>query len=114
MPHRERLTAALPLDAEVMWLVDQPTTVLDELRDAEVFVGGRFTAEMASVAERLRLIHGVGAGTDRIDFGALPPDVAVANTFNHERSIAEYVLAAAVVLSRDFLAQDRALRRDVW
>ena len=41
-------------------------------------------------------------------------DVQVANTFHHERSIAEYVLAAATMLRRDVLAQDRALRRDVW
>ena len=38
----------------------------------------------------------------------------VANTFHHERSIAEYVVAAAVMLRRDFLDQDRALRRGVW
>jgi len=114
VPHRERFSAALPLDAEVVWLVGQPDAVLNELRDAEVFVGGRFTAEMAAVAEKLRLIHVVGAGTDRIDFTAISPDVLVANTFNHERSIAEYVIAAAVVLSRGFLAQDRALRSDVW
>ena len=38
----------------------------------------------------------------------------MANTFHHERSIAEYVVAAAVMLRRDFLMQDRALRDDVW
>jgi phosphoglycerate dehydrogenase-like enzyme len=84
------------------------------LRDAQVYVGGRFTAEMAGAAEKLRLIHVAGAGTDRVDFAALSQDVQVANTFHHERSIAEYVLAAATMLRRDFLAQDRALRRDVW
>ena len=114
VPHRERFNAALPPDAEVVWLAGQAGAVREQLRDAEVFVGGRFTAEMAAVAEKLRLIHVVGAGTDRVDFGALSPDTLVANTFNHERSIAEYVLSTAIVLSRDFLAQDRALRRDVW
>lgn len=108
VPHRDRLEAALPTDATVMWGDD------DALRTAEVFVGGRFTAEMAAVAEKLRLIHVAGAGTDRVDFAALGPDVLVANTFHHERSIAEYVLSAAIVLRRDFLAQDRALRRQVW
>jgi phosphoglycerate dehydrogenase-like enzyme len=38
----------------------------------------------------------------------------VANTFHHERSIAEYVAATAVLLRRDFLVQDRQLRRNVW
>jgi phosphoglycerate dehydrogenase-like enzyme len=38
----------------------------------------------------------------------------VANTFHHEQSIAEYVAAAAVMLRRDFLMQDRELRRNIW
>ncbi len=108
VPHRRRLEAALPPDVRVVWGDDAA------LRTAEAFVGGRFTAEMAEVAEKLRLIHVAGAGTDRVNFAALGPDVLVANTFHHERSIAEYVLSAAIVLRRDFLAQDRALRRQVW
>ena len=87
---------------------------LDELRDADVHVGSRFTAEMASAAEKLRLIHVAGAGTDKVDFDAVPPDVLVANTFHHERSIAEYIVASAVMLRRDFLTQDRQLRGGTW
>lgn len=87
---------------------------LDDLRDADVHIGSRFTAEMASAAEKLRLIHVAGAGTDKVDFGAVPNEVLVANTFHHERSIAEYIVASAVMLRRDFLAQDRALRRNAW
>jgi phosphoglycerate dehydrogenase-like enzyme len=115
VPHRERFEAALPAGATVLWRTGtQSADVYDELRDAQVYVGGRFTADMACIAEKLRLIHVAGAGTDRIDFDALSREVLVANTFHHERSIAEYVLAAAIVLRRDFLAQDRSLRRDVW
>jgi phosphoglycerate dehydrogenase-like enzyme len=115
LPHRERFEAALPADAELCWRIGaDPVALLTDLRDVEVYVGGRFTADMADVAEKLRLIHVVGAGTDRVDFTALPDDVLVANTFHHERSIAEYVLAAAIMLTRDFLGQDRALRRGVW
>jgi phosphoglycerate dehydrogenase-like enzyme len=115
VPHRERLKAAVPPGVDVVWRIGQdPQTLRDELRDADVYVGGRFTAEMADAAEKLRLLHVVGAGTDRVDFTALPATVVVANTFHHERSIAEYVLSAAIMLRRDFLAQDRALRRGVW
>jgi phosphoglycerate dehydrogenase-like enzyme len=106
VPHRERFEAAMPPGSEVTWF--------GELRDADVYVGSRFTADMARTSEKLRLIHVAGAGTDKVDFEALRPDVLVANTFHHERSIAEYVVAAAVVLRRDFLAQDRQLRRGVW
>ncbi len=86
----------------------------DDLRDADVYVGSRFTAAMAASAEKLKLIHIAGAGTDKVDFAALPPDMLVANTFHHEQSIAEYVVAAAVMLRRGFLTQDRLLRRDIW
>src|SRR4051812_10566830 len=114
-PHRERFEAALPPGVEVAWYPRRdPLTLGDELRDVDVYVGGRFNAQMAESAEKLRLIHVAGAGTDRIDFAALPDGVLVANTFHHERSIAEYVLSAAIMLRRDFLAQDRALRREVW
>ena len=115
VPHRDRLQAAMPPGADVRWRVGVDVEALKEdLRDADVYVGGRFPAELAGAAEKLQLIHVAGAGTDRIDFAALAPDVLVANTFHHERSIAEYVVAAAVMLRRNFLAQDRALRRDVW
>jgi phosphoglycerate dehydrogenase-like enzyme len=112
VPHRERLEAAVPPGARVSWHVGG--VPLDELRDADVYVGSRFTAEMASAAEKLRLVHVAGAGTDKVEFDALAPDTLVANTFHHERSIAEYVVGAAVVLRRDFLAQDRQLRRNMW
>jgi phosphoglycerate dehydrogenase-like enzyme len=111
VPHRERFEAALP-DARVSWQGSGVSP--DELRDADVYVGSRFTAAMADAAEKLKLIHIAGAGTDKVDFDSLPPDVLVANTFHHEQSIAEYVVAAAVMLRRGFLTQDRELRRDIW
>jgi phosphoglycerate dehydrogenase-like enzyme len=110
VPHRERFKARLSPSTTVVWGDTSP----DVLCDADVFVGGRFTAEMASAAERLRLVHAAGAGTDKIAFDALAPDILVANTFHHEQSIAEYVLAAAVLLRRGFLGQDWALREGIW
>jgi phosphoglycerate dehydrogenase-like enzyme len=108
VPHRARLEAAVPAGSQVSWEVD------GQLQDANVYVGSRFTAEMGSVAKKLQLIHVAGAGTDKIEFAALGPDILVANTFHHERSIAEYVVGAAVMLRRGFLAQDHQLRRNVW
>ncbi|CAA0111284.1 Glycerate dehydrogenase [Mycolicibacterium vanbaalenii] len=112
MPHRERFEAIVPAATDIRWHIGGVPEA--QLRDAEVYVGSRFDADMARTAEKLRLIHVVGAGTDKIDFAALPPDVLVANTFHHGRSIAEYVVSAAVMLRRGFLTQDRALRDNVW
>ncbi|MEH3143639.1 MAG: 2-hydroxyacid dehydrogenase [Mycobacterium kyogaense] len=112
LPHRDRFEEMAPAGSDICWLPDGATE--SDLRDADVYVGSRFTADMARNAEKLRLIHVAGAGTDKIDFAALDPDTLVANTFHHERSIAEYVAAAAVMLRRRFLVQDRELRDGVW
>lgn len=112
VPHRSRLEEALPAGCDVCWFPAGAPS--EELRDADVYVGSRFDPEMAAAAEKLRLIHVAGAGTDKVDFDAVPSEVLVANTFHHERSIAEYIVSAAVMLRRDFLAQDRELRRGRW
>ena len=104
-PHRARFEAALPAETDVRWRIGTDSgALLEELRDAEVYVGGRFTADMARSAERLRLVHVVGAGTDRVDFAALSQETLVANTFHHERSIAEYVLAAVILCAWELLS----------
>jgi phosphoglycerate dehydrogenase-like enzyme len=88
-----RLEGAVPRGCTVHWpqASDQRALV-----DADVSVGGCFTAPMAAAAEKLRLVHAAGAGTDGIAFDASSSEMLVANTFHHEQSIAAYVLAAAV------------------
>ncbi|TRW86292.1 hydroxyacid dehydrogenase [Mycolicibacterium sp. 018/SC-01/001] len=112
VPHRDRFEALAPPGSDIRWLTDGVPDA--ELREAQVYVGSRFTADMAHTAAKLQLIHVAGAGTDRIELSALRPDTIVANTFHHENSIAEYVVSAAAMLRRGFLAQDRALRRGIW
>jgi phosphoglycerate dehydrogenase-like enzyme len=115
VPLRARFDEGLPDGADVFWAdPTDPGALAEHIRDAEVFVGGRFPAALAAAADRLRLVHVAGAGTDKVAFDALGPDVLVANTFHHEQSIAEYIVAAAVLLRRRFLAQDRALRTGRW
>jgi phosphoglycerate dehydrogenase-like enzyme len=115
VPHRDRFESALPPGSTVHWHdVSVGEAMLEDLRDADVFVGGRFSIEMVSAADNLRLVHAAGAGTDKIASDSLAPDVLVANTFHHEQSIAEYVLAAAVLLRRGFLGQDWMLRKGTW
>ena len=70
VPHRERFESALP-HARVCWQGSGVSP--DELRDSDVYVGSRFTAAMADAAEKLKLIHIAGAGTDKVDIDALPP-----------------------------------------
>ncbi|MDR6909526.1 phosphoglycerate dehydrogenase-like enzyme [Rhodococcus fascians] len=115
VPHREQFEAGLPANAEVVWSVPfDEQDVIAHLHDADVYVGGKFSAAMGAAAPRLRMVHVAGAGTDNVDRSEMRPDVQVCNTFHHEQSIAEYVVAATVMLRRKFLQQDRALRSGLF
>lgn len=115
LPHLEQFEAGLPADSEVIWCVPfDESRVIDVLADADVYVGGKFSAAMGAAAPNLRMVHVAGAGTDNVDRSGLGPDVQVCTTFHHEQSIAEYVVAATVMLRRKFLEQDRALRFGVF
>ncbi|OZE91258.1 hydroxyacid dehydrogenase [Rhodococcoides fascians] len=115
VPHREQFEAGLPANAEVVRSVPfDEQDVIAHLHDADVYVGGKFSAAMGAAAPRLRMVHVAGAGTDNVDRSGMRPDVQVCNTFHHEQSIAEYVVAATVMLRRKFLEQDRALRSGLF
>lgn len=111
-PYRAELDAGLPPGAVAVW--PEAASVEAELVDADVLVSGRCTAAMAAAGKRLRLVQSFGAGTDRIDVAALPTGTAVTNTFHHEDSMAEYAVAATIMLRRGFLRQDAALRAGTW
>jgi phosphoglycerate dehydrogenase-like enzyme len=115
LSHRDLFEDLLPAHTDIVWheRFDEDA-VIANLSTADVYVGGRFTAAMAAAASGLQLIHVAGAGTDNVAFDALDPRIKVANTFHHEDSIAEYVLATAIMLRRGFLTQDQALRHGVW
>ncbi|GAB3927236.1 2-hydroxyacid dehydrogenase [Microlunatus endophyticus] len=84
------------------------------LADADAIVGGRFDAELACVAPRLRLVQVSGAGTDGVDRTALGPDVVLANTYHHEDAMAEYAIWAAIGLRRGLPTADAQLREQRW
>lgn len=115
LPHRAEFEKALPDGTEVVWAIPfDEARVVTELADADVYVGGKFSAAMGAAAPRLKMVHVAGAGTDNVDRSGLGPDVQVCNTFHHEQSIAEYIVSATVMLRRKFLEQDRALRTGVF
>lgn len=91
-----------------------PPTQLEVVRDAQVLIAASMTAAMADSADRLELVQVPGAGFDKIPLERLAPNVIVANTFHHGRSIAEWVLMSAILLSRDVLRADAAFRSGTW
>jgi phosphoglycerate dehydrogenase-like enzyme len=113
--HERHLRQSLPADVE--WLFTDSSdegALRDLLRDTDVYVGYQLSESMAQAARKLRLVQVSGTGTDEIDFASLQKDVVVANTFNHERSIAEWVVMAMLALGRQLILSDRHLRIGVW
>ncbi|GAA4536867.1 2-hydroxyacid dehydrogenase [Pseudonocardia xishanensis] len=114
-PLRAHLEEAFPTGSQVSWPDPlDPAAVAEAVVGAEVLVSGSCPAEVGAAGNALRLVHAAGAGVDGIDVAALPTGTVVANTFHHEDSIAEHVVAATILLRRGFLTQDAALRRDEW
>jgi len=62
----------------------------------------------------LRLVQLPGAGTDDIDFAAIPPTASVCNAFEHEIGIAEYVLGAMLEWQIGLRRMDAAMREHRW
>jgi len=115
LPHREQFEKSTPAGTRITWLDDaDESAVAQALPGADVLVGSTFSPALASAADALKLVHVAGAGYDGIDTEVLPTDALVANTFHHEGSIAEHVIASTVVLRREILEQDRALRASRW
>ncbi|MFF2243853.1 2-hydroxyacid dehydrogenase [Arthrobacter sp. NPDC058130] len=115
MPHRAAFEAALPPGSATSWHDSwNEHAVLTDLKDADVYVGPKFTEAMGNEARNLRLVHVAGAGYDGIDAAALPAGAVCANTFHHESSIAEHIAAVLVALRRNLFGQDAALRTGRW
>ena len=106
------LRAELDMPCDIVVADDR--AIVSKLGEVDVVVTMGFTPEMGAAARRLRLVQVPGAGLDRIDRAAVPPDAALANAYGHEVGIAEYVLGAMLALTRDFVRLDAALRRGVW
>lgn len=85
------------------------------LSQTDVFVSSMFSQAWATPeTASLRLIQGVGAGTDGIDFQAVPSGCTVCNVYGHGYSVAEYTFMVMTALNRDLSAQNAAMRHGDW
>jgi phosphoglycerate dehydrogenase-like enzyme len=108
----EPVRTRLSLPCEV--IVEDETHIVPRLSDIDVLVSMGFSACMAEVAPRLRLVQVPGAGLDRIDLGAFRPGIRLANAYGHEAGIAEYIIGAMISLTRSFGRLDAELRQGRW
>lgn len=87
---------------------------IELLPEADVYIGLVFTAGMGAAAKQLKFLHVAGAGTDAINFEAVPEGCLVANVYEHETPIAEWAMMTILALSRQLLKADRTLRAGSW
>lgn len=112
----EFLRAQLDIPCEVIVIAD-PATVAEQIKDftdAEVIVGGPLNGDIIERCQRLKLFHVFRGGVDGLGVELLPPNVQVANTFHHEIGVAEFAVAAMLVLTRKIVIYDQKLRRGDW
>lgn len=94
-------------------------TVKDEdarslLSDAEIVLTTHWNEALRDAAPRLRFMQLLAAGWEKITSSSIPPGVAVANCYEHEQAVAEYVMMMCLAHSRKLLVADRALRQGDW
>lgn len=107
-PQRQRLTRLL--DFEHVFVEPEPAT-RGQLVDAVIAL--RFGAAQGQLF-RPRLLHLPGAGDDAIDKSCLPPGCIICNVFEHETSLAEYVLAAMLEHAIGYSRLRRQFQADRW
>lgn len=110
-PLRELLGDAHDVRAEPS---DRGPAALAAAREADVLVTVRADRALLAGAVRLRLVQVPGAGTDGVDRDALPPGVCLANAYEHEAAVAEFVVMQMLALNRELLRLDRAARAGDW
>lgn len=96
----------------------EPPTEADLNREViarcQVAIGGPITRPMAERAREMKLFHVFRGGCDGLGLEFLAPHVSIANTYHHEKSVADFVLMAILNLSRRTCERDQRLRRGNW
>src|SRR5882672_9796801 len=101
--------------AEIFLLPDVLSTEADRTcyASADVLIGIRYDATLPRF-RNLALFHVPGAGYDKVDLEALPPEAVVCNCFGHGPAIAEYVMTALLSRHVPLADADARLRRGEW
>ena len=84
--------------------------------DADIIATGRVPAEYIRSAKSLKLIHGFGAGIDKIDRDAVleRSDIIVCNSHINAAEVAEYAIMLLLSLAKRIIISDSDMRRGDW
>ena len=107
-----------PVTAPAEWrLSDSPLHLpgpAEMLKGAHAVITTVFTPEMGRASDSLMAILLPAAGYENIARDAVPPGCVVANAYEHEAPIAEWVVMAMVALDHEVLKADRTFRAGSW
>src|SRR5919202_4379853 len=96
-PHLQQYRAYLEQRVSAPIRVSVPASFREEdvlplVPTAEIVITSHWSRRLGELAGALRFLQVPGAGWDKIDPAGIPPGVLVANCYEHERAIAEWVL----------------------
>lgn len=112
---RNRLESYLSTPWEIRSSADESDEAARRvLPDSDAFVGIGFQRRLGVWGSELKLIHGIGAGTDLFELDALPEGSVLCNVYEHETAIAEYILGAILGWALRLDEVDSMLRKGVW
>ncbi|MBL4720563.1 MAG: phosphoglycerate dehydrogenase [Alphaproteobacteria bacterium] len=93
---------------------DDPARFHELLAEAEAVVGGRVDAEWSVPAPGLKLYQVPFTGVEWISPEELPKGCVLCNTFEHEITMAEYVMAGLLEWEIGMRASDQHFREKGW
>jgi phosphoglycerate dehydrogenase-like enzyme len=110
-----RIVARLTTAPDTEILVDdtEAARLAPALAEADIIVGVAWRADFPP-APRLKLLHCIATGVDRMDLAALPRGVTVCNVFGHEQPIAEYVMMTMLSLTHRLFHSVTSFRTGSW
>lgn len=112
---RQGFEALIAPEHQVLDLSDalDQTGEREHYESADVVIGIKLSADMPQPLNA-RLFHAPAAGTDAVNTALLPAQCTLANCFDHENAIAEYVIAALLMRHVPLARADQDLRQQRW
>jgi phosphoglycerate dehydrogenase-like enzyme len=93
---------------------DDHEDLMRQLPGKDILISAIVKADLAGATKGLKAILLSAAGYEKIDPAAVPPGCMVANAYEHDAPIAEWVMMAAVVLDHEVIKADHTLRSNDW
>ena len=93
---------------------DDAAEMAAKIPEVDVVLSMFFTKEMGAMASRLKLVQCAGIGLDKIDRDAVPDDCPIANVYEHDNAIAEWVLMVMLAMEREMIQADKEVRSGNW